>query len=314
MTEELAVTLSCHKLNGKFDKKIRVTTNDPNKPSVTLVCKGQILEAINVSPKQVYFPRIARTGGDQTKKVVITKGDAGPINLKLKPNKVENLDTKLTEVEPGEKYELEVTIKPPFKTDRIRTQLVLETGVEKAPEAKIVVSATVTPRVTTRPVRFVVPRKAQPNWEQCATLVWDDKGTHKILGATCDDPDLKVTIKEEEGKPQRVCLQVPEGYKAPRGVRNVTIKTDDDISPTVKMQVRFSGARPRRTVPTNRAILPKANAPAKVDRTKGKAVTKDETTKLDEETEESGEKPASPIKLRKKDAPEKQKDSTKKSN
>ena len=220
-------------------KKIVVSTNDPTHKQITLICKGQILEAVTMNPKRVSFGQISKKDPARTKKVVLTRGDGGPLSLKLLPIASENVKAELREVEPGERYELEVTLAPPFKSERVHTNVRLETGVPEAPTTSLAIHARIRPRVASTPRQINAPRQRTTDWEQPITLAWADRQPHKILSATVNDPALSVELLEQNGR-QEVLLKVPAAYKPPKHGRQVTIKTDDELEPYVRVPVRFT--------------------------------------------------------------------------
>jgi len=139
----LIVTLSCHKLNGKFTRNIIVTTNDPEHPQETLVCKGQILEPARVEPPYVNFGRVFDNAGDK-RTVTLARGDGGLLKPRIVPDRTQGLAAAINEIEAGERYEIVVTLTPPLKPGRIRTNVQVETGVPQAPNFNIPVFATIT--------------------------------------------------------------------------------------------------------------------------------------------------------------------------
>lgn len=258
------MTINCSKLRGEFSRAITVTTNDPNHARETLTCKGRILEPVNMNPKRLSFGQISRKASAQTKKVIITRGDGGPLALKLAPVESQVLAAQLREIEPGERYELEVTLTPPLDSSRVRTKLKLETGLAEAPIITIPVYASQIPRVVAQPRRFTVPAQRESDYRQVVRLVWDDDAEHKILSVSANDPGLKVSLSEENGE-QEVVLEIPDGYKPRPGARSVTVTTDDTKVPTIRVpiimarQARTAGARSFPRVAGNAAIETKAN-------------------------------------------------------
>jgi len=232
---------------GKFNKKITVTTNDPQHSKQTLTCKGEILEAVNMNVKRLNFREVSRKSPAKPRKITIRRAHAGPLDLKLRPSRVKGLEATLSELEPGERYELSVTLKPPFDSQSIRTELVLDTGYEKAPTVKIPVYATVIPRVVARPKRINVPPKPPEDWKQIVHLVWDeDDAPYKIVGATSTDPALAVKVAESDNGPQ-VVFRIIEQRGTKSGKRaTVTIQTDDPQIPVVRVPVYFRAARAAR--------------------------------------------------------------------
>ncbi len=235
----LEVKISCHKLTGTFSRKIYVETNDPNHPKETLTCNGRIMEPVTLKPKRISFRQVSRTAPEQKQTVVITPGDAGPLKLKLIPVESKYFEVELREIETGQHYELEVTLKPPLPAKAVRTNLKLETGLAQSPQITILASATPRPHVVAKPRRFSVPTKRKADWQQAVYLEWDDDAPHKILGATISPPGLTVKVIEKEGR-QEVVLEVPKNYEPKPGVNAVTITTDDAEAPTVRVSVFFS--------------------------------------------------------------------------
>ncbi len=235
--------INCAKLSGNFTRKITVETNDPSHPSEILICKGRIMEPATLRPKRISFRQVSRKAPAQKKKIVITPGDAGPLKLKLVPVESEFFEAELREIEAGEHYELEVTLKTPLPGKSVRTNLKIETGLEQTPFITIIASATPRPHVVASPRRFSVPAKRQPDWRQTVRLEWDDDAPHKILGATSSDPGLKVKVVEKEGR-QEIVLEVAENYEPRPGTKTVTVTTDDTIAPTVRVPVYISRKRP----------------------------------------------------------------------
>jgi len=177
------------------------------------------------------------------KKIVITRGDASKLDLKLPEREIPGFKTELRAVTPGEQYELEVTLLAPLPEKRILENLELETGFPEAPTALVRVYADVAPHLAAKPPFFSVPANRDADWEQSVHLEWDDEGPHKVLGATVEDAELSVRVEEKDGT-QLVVLHVPTDYVPRAGRTAVSITTDDAKAPVL-------------TVPINAARLPR---------------------------------------------------------
>jgi len=204
---------------------------------VKLICRGKILEPIKLDPSRVTFGRVPAGATGEMKTVVLTRGDGGPIAPKLAPLSMSNVKAELREIEKGERYELDVSLVPPFKTERVYTTLKLATGVEKGPTVSVSVIATVRPRVEVIPRRFTMPEAPDEKWSQSARLVWDDGVPRKILAVSANEPGLDVSV-EKKGDQQQVVLKVGENYHhKPGGTFMVTIETDDSVMPKIDVPV-----------------------------------------------------------------------------
>jgi len=233
---------------GSFSKRIQVTSNDPDHPNETLQCEGRILMPLQMSPNRVNFGSISRSSATKYQVVTLTRGDGGPIAPKVSPPKQPGLHAQVCEIEPGEHYELEVSIGPPWPRDSFRDVLKLKTGVEEAPEVAISMMGNVIPRLTAVPKRIVFPMKRTEELEKVVNLRWGDGKPANILEATTTVPGASVRIEGSE-RSQRLVMTVPAGSKRYPGAQTVTITTDDPDLPTFSIPVGFqreAGARAAR--------------------------------------------------------------------
>jgi hypothetical protein len=214
----------------------------------------EIRDPYKLSRKAANFGPVSRKSAPRTKKIVITSSDGGPLTPKLRPPTSDKIKAELTEISPGQRYELSISLIPPLESRRFKSELTLETGIAAAPTATIPVIASAAPRVTTTPRRFVVPAMREPDWEQSLRLVWDDDLPHRILGAEVNDEGLSVQVRERDGT-QEVVLHAPPGHKTRLSSPEVTIKTDDTETPELKVRVTIA----RRSA---RAAAPRATPPS----------------------------------------------------
>ena len=94
-----------------------------------------MLEPAYVKPKRLHFGKISKHSGSKTLTAVITPGDGGPINPRIVPKEVKGVTAILKEIEAGKRYELEVTLKPPFEGTRVYRRVEIDSGV-KAPRVQ----------------------------------------------------------------------------------------------------------------------------------------------------------------------------------
>lgn len=247
-------------MKGTFSRKITVSTNDPNARSVKLTCAGKILEPLYMNPKVISFGRISRKDNPPPKTATITRGDGGPLKLKLKTLKTPGFKVELREIEAGEKYELEVQIVPPFDSKRTRVNLEFDTGISESPTVTLRAYASIPARVSAIPKRFMLPVDRKDVWKASTKLVWDDTVSYKILEASVNDPKLTVRVVEKNGT-QRVELEVPKDYDPGTTPRTVTIKTDDALMPTMRVPI-LSASRGGRMTNAARVKLKAARAAA----------------------------------------------------
>lgn len=196
-----------------------------------------------------------------------------------------NVQAEVREIEPGEKYELTVTLLPPFGPKRVSVQLKLQTGVVEAPELTLPIYAIVAPRVTALPRYLSVPSERQKPWERTIELIWDEPGTHKILSASVDEPGVSVRVREKDDQ-QMVVVMVPPNLTFSAGSHALIIKTDDAEMPEVRVPISVRGRAALRQR-GSRAKSPLRNTPksrsAKTTTPPNKKVTKKKTASPSQE-------------------------------
>jgi len=244
-SEEVKVTVTTGRRSGPFSRTISATTNDAEHHKVTLTCAGAVLVPFQMKPSAVSFGQLSPDAGPQQKTVTITRGDGGPLALEVLPPSDPNLRASLREIEPGERYELDVEVTPHWSKGSWRANLILKTGLAEVPQEKITVHGYIVPRLRAVPTRFTVPRGLPAERELRARLLWSDNRPGQTLEVTSSDPNTPVRI-EERNEQQYVVLSVPAGYEPPVNPRPVvTLKTDDPDAPTLDIPVWL--ARPPRT-------------------------------------------------------------------
>lgn len=185
----------------------------------------------------VVFRDLKRTDDAQTQTIKIQRGDGGPLQPTLMPQVNENIAAALREVTPGELYELDITVKPPWPNQPIRGAVMIETGVPQAPREQIVVTAALPARLQVVPMQLrLLPEN--PNGASVqARFQWSDERPGKILSAVASDARMAVEVNED-GDHALLTLRVPPGYSAARGrAGTITVTTDDPEVPTLELPI-----------------------------------------------------------------------------
>jgi hypothetical protein len=256
--------INCKKLKGEFTKQISLRTNDAAQPTITLYCKGKILEPMVLTPNRLNFGAIDMDQLPVIKKIEIKRGDGGPITPVIK-QQLKAFKTELNELKKGDLYELTVTLDA-MNDDRAREDIVLSTGVSESPSLKLTAFARRQPRVTLKPPRFTVPKNdpTTTQAQQKVDVAWRQATQFEVLDVKVNDPKLTVEKRLADGK-QTVVLTVPPGYNLPSGARFVTVITSDPQSPTVQIPVRSIATRrsTRNSTPAKRSTSEKIPAAKK---------------------------------------------------
>jgi hypothetical protein len=144
-------------------------------------------------------------------------------------------------LEPGEKYAVDITVKPPW-TSLLVGRVRLATGVPEQPEDEIDFVAHVSPRLTFTCEPPTVPRvraetrtmKLWPKWSP-------DRPPGHIVAVESGAPGLHSRIVEEAGT-VFVATEITTHCDAPPrgGYHTVTVRTDDPAAAEIKVPIRFA--------------------------------------------------------------------------
>lgn len=210
---------------------------------------------MEMTPRNVDFGAIPRAAATQYQTVTLLRSEGGPIAPTLVPSKRSVVDSQICEIEPGERYELVLSLSPPWPTRQFRERLEIETGLEGAPKQAIRVVGSIKPRLAAIPNRFLFSENQEQETELDVRLEWDDNKPVNILDVTCSYPGATVAL-DDSGDTQKIRLTMPAGSKRIPGTHRVTIKTGDPEASTLEVPVSFRQKRPRGAAAARRAPPP----------------------------------------------------------
>jgi hypothetical protein len=255
---EVEATIATVRRGQEVVKQVSLFTNDRDRPKVelgaTMNTRAAVLGVVDgqETPRlSVEFGKLARNVGPQTKTLVLVRGDGAPLKPKIvvpepatqpvdrrAPTEVL---TNLREIEAGQRYELVVTIKPPWPNGFLRRSLRLETGVEDQPEVTVGVSALFPSRLTWRAVSGPVPRQRTQTVRWEANLEWSsERPPGKITAITMSSEGMTARVEEREGQ-QVLVVEVSPSYSLPEKWQAVPValETDDPVVPDLEIRVPF---------------------------------------------------------------------------
>lgn len=208
-----------------------------------LTCSARVNRPLKNPTPTLNFGQIRRNTPAVTKKLLLTRGDGGPIAPELMQIPHPGIKAQIRAIQEGSRYELTATFSPPWPNGRVNTSFKIKTGVKEAPTERIRIVANVEARVTTSPRRFVIPLGGD-RVERTARVHWSSGSDGRVVEAKATDPRLAVRIEESDGF-QKVVVSVPKGYRSPARPVAVTLHTDDGEIPIYSVPVQFKQPRRR---------------------------------------------------------------------
>lgn len=229
-TAQLKATLSTTEFSGHQAKKIRLTTNDPEKRSVELTIEGEILPLITVEPPRLYLRKLD-SGKEWSQSFTVKlkpELNAQITEVKAGSDKVQ---LALSEIENGKK--VTVTLAPNLPLGVFSDQIVVATSSTKAPMVRIPIFAYVVGdwRVIPENVSFgtVMGPLKEPLKKQVKISTLSGKG-YKVLSATANNPAIQTALRTgKDGAEFEVEITIdPKTVGAVRGELN--LETDHPLA------------------------------------------------------------------------------------
>jgi len=264
------ITYDTLRRKGKASQQVTLSTNDPEQPTVVIFIRGNVKPLYVTDPPEegLVFHGLT-TDQVATRKLRFESRYDGPLYLKLKEGQDPGpFGVDFQAIEPGRVYELTATTRPPLKEDVTRIELVIETGLEKSPQLKILLHMHVRPDVTCRPKMLRATRRSIAPIEQALALVYRaDRPIHiKAVRPTLS----AITCQVQEPRPERggsawmeqiVKVKLPPGSQFPEGQVVIEIETDspDPRYQRFKIPVEIVEAGSTARPPGTPASLPAEN-------------------------------------------------------
>jgi thiol-disulfide isomerase/thioredoxin len=236
---EFPFSLDSTKVKGKFNKEIKIETNDPSNPTTTLSLVGNCKHYVDVDKKVIHFKSVF--GNEPvTQTAKITNNTDVDLKLTLAPASEESkVKYELVEKVPGKEFELVARVEPPYVPGtNVREKVTLTTSIIKQRTIDIRVSATFPERLSVSPNPLSLSPRPEPVTKQ---LLFRNEGptSVKVLDAGVDDDKLTATVTEKRpGKEYVIRLDVPPNYTAPSEGRTLRVHTDDQEQPEIKVGIR----------------------------------------------------------------------------
>jgi len=148
---------------GQIRRGVTIQTNDPKQSLAKVKLTGEVKEIVEGNPGHSIAFGYVTIDERVTKSVDLTVVYDEKLFLKLKgpdekatPSARDAYELKLEEIEPGVKYRLTATTRPPLKPGVPTIDAILETDIERVPEVVLGVRAIVKPRVSLSTSRYYV--------------------------------------------------------------------------------------------------------------------------------------------------------------
>jgi hypothetical protein len=282
-SDKMTLTYNTKKDKENVSQTIRLETNDPERPRVTIHVTGTVKKVYDAKPaNRITFAKIERDSL-ATQSIELRNNMEEEVVLKLKPfDEPPPFEIKLEEIEPGRVYKLSATTKPPLQLGANSVNIVLETGLKEFPSLTIPASVYIAPRVYVQPPSLRVSPQVTSSFQRIVKVFYQADEPVEIKAVKSSHPDLikvellppRKPVKSKASTPfHEIRVTLPPGAELPEGGGRIEIYTDHPSPEYQKLvvQVQLQKSMPRAVehaegepAPARPALKPKEQ-PAKPD-------------------------------------------------
>jgi hypothetical protein len=247
---------------GTANKQVIITSNDPAQPQATIPVIGTVKPVFECKPaEQIAFVGLMiEENAEQGIKMENKFGR--PVKLKIKDGQdFGRFDVTLTEVEPGQSYDLKAKTKPPLALGYNRAEIVLETDAREVPTLTVPLTANAQPRVVVNPFSlYVSPAATQPS-QQTITIQYRLEIPIEITEIKSSVESIKTelmpTQKPTGGKLgfYQVRVSLPPFEQIPDGAK-IEIFTSDQTDAYKRLEVPVMKRTPAPVARPNSVVAP----------------------------------------------------------
>lgn len=277
-SDQLGIRYDSKNRSGDVNHTITLVTNDPRRERTVIRIQGHVSYLFEMKPVRSLAFGLLYPDSVESRSVELISKYPGGVPLKLKEDQDFGMyAVELKELEPGQRYKLTATSRPPLKLGLTAGRRVtLLTGLTFIPEIPVGISASVQPLVRVRPNRLFLPTKSVVEMRQTLRVEYAPHYPVTVREVTATHDAIKVELRQAPGpgarpNPHRheVVVLLPPGDRIPPEARpQIEIVTDakDPAYRKLVVPVQMISPRPRtarpqsgpagRSAPTGAAAQP----------------------------------------------------------
>lgn len=240
------IAFETHGLSGSGNLKVELKTNDPEKPTQTLVIRGRLTSLIEIQPQnRVYFFDVIRGQTPHKDLELINHQDRPLTVLEVKSGTPRYFETALETLEAGQRYKLTLKLASDAPRGNRQERILVVTDSPDLPEIPIYPRAAIREVVDAKPDRvhfstMTFESLRQEGLTERHLRVSKHQGQDfKLLDVSADVSFVEAEATEETpGQAYIVTVRI-DAEKAVRGeiAGTLRIRTNDSDFPELKLPI-----------------------------------------------------------------------------
>ncbi len=263
----MTISYDSAKRPGQANQTVTLVTNDPARHSVPIKLLGEVKPLYDIDPKEgVIYGQLTQSSRE-TRSVTITNKYTDALRLELQEGQdFGPFDIQLKAEEPGVRYTLSATTRPPLNVDHYQVNVILRTGLELVPQIQVPVYGFVQPPVNIRPTKLFLPRNSVSEMKRLVQLSYAADYPVEVTAVKASHDAIKVTARKAEpgpdGKPvdaYQIRVVLPPGEMIPAGAEpsiEITTNAKDPQYQRFVIPVQIVAAPATRPAATTKPATP----------------------------------------------------------
>lgn len=231
---------------GPISELITVRTNRANE-SHQLFLEAEVTSPLRAFPDEISFSNIVIDEKIEARKFSIVLTDPRLRELGDFTSNSPALTSKITELEKGKKYEVEVNVDH-SKLGVIQGELKTTLALPGSPEFSVPIYANVVRAVEISPDELASRASenfpGQLTWDLRALCFGESRQDFKVISAEYrGQQEVKVTVTDQEKTPGLIKIQMDKGFSYPTAQKNgeiIFIQTNHEKIPSLIVPIRMS--------------------------------------------------------------------------
>lgn len=220
-------------------KKVSIKTNIRAEPEKTVWLQGRVTQAVQIKPEAAVFG-LLEPGRPQTKTILLSRPQAGPLDLKILQNHAPGFKVRLKALTTGRQYQLDITSSPDLISGPQTGGVLLQASLPAVSNLWVPVCAYVPPAWDVRPRKILLPGAALPATAHKLIYVHPAHDRRrKIRELRSNIPGLTYELRREFWHPVTwITVNLPPGF-TPAGRPDwlIELQTDDPDFPQLEIPV-----------------------------------------------------------------------------
>jgi hypothetical protein len=221
----MTISYDSAKRPGQAGQTVTLVTNDPARHSVPIKLLGEVKPLYDVEPREGLIFGQLRQSSRETRSVTIVNKYTDAFRLELKEGQdFGPFDIQLKADEPGLRYTLSATTRPPLNVNHYQVMVILTTGLELVPQIQVPVYGFVQPPVMVRPTKLFLPKNSVSEMKRLVQLLYAPDYPVEITAVKASHDAIKVTTQKPapgpDGQPAdayQITVVLPPGEMIPTG-------------------------------------------------------------------------------------------------